>query len=137
MLVTARSSQLSPVSAVAFARGTGISCPFIPQVSQVMNLSRQGQTSPLGAWNFDFVVVGVEATPVGCMGGITDAVGDLIVNAQHDVQSTNGGLVASLHQTATHSLTTHLTPMTPLTNHVAHDARTACWPSRSTSSRSP
>ena len=56
------------------------------------------------------------------MGGIADAVGDLIVNAQHDVQSTNGGLVASLHQTATHSLTTHLTPMTPLTNHVRTSA---------------
>ena len=113
VLVMARSSQVSPASARAWARCVGDPIP----PPDLVNVFRQGQPSPLGLWDPGLLVVGMEAPTRICGASQADAIGDLIVTTQHDVQSTNGGFVASLHQLVTHSPTTHRTG-TEASNHV-------------------
>jgi hypothetical protein len=117
VLVIARSSQIT-LDASVIARGSSISCPAgFPQTFAHDAASRQGIPDPRGLWDPGVVAAGLEASPVGCNGGIADAEADVVgISVQQDVQSTSGGLVASLHQSVSHALTTTLTA-TGLTNH--------------------
>ena len=96
---------------VAFARGTSISCPLLPADVAGREPVPAGADEPARGCGTP------DSSPVGdrparrMQRRHRRRAGDLIVVAQHDVQSTNGGLVASLHHLVTHSLTTHLTAM--------------------------